>query len=90
MLGVYFIVAIILIFAVLACRCCCYQNYDYSIIANHNASDQTQPHYCEYEEILTPPSNFYHSIYGIDYQYYNEQNHNNIVDEKYKLYHEEK
>ena len=63
---------------------------NYSIIANYNASDQTQPHFCEYEEILTPPSNFFHSIYGIDYQYYNEQNHNNIVDEKYKLYHEEK
>ena len=105
MLGVYFIVAIILILAVLACRFCCYHNSDYLIIAN-NASDQTQPHYCagiypnsnllecgphyyqsvasEYQEGLTPQSSFYHSIYGIDYQYYNEQNHNIV--EKYKLY----
>ena len=105
-LGVYFIVAIILILAVLACRFCCYHNSDYLIIANNNASDQTQPHYCagiypntnlvecgphyyqsaasEYQEVLTPQSSFYHSIYGIDYQYYNEQNHNIV--EKYKLY----
>ena len=56
----------------------CPENVCVDTIANNNASDQTQPHYCEYEEILTPPSNFY------------QQNHNHIVDEKYKLYHEEK
>ena len=64
--------------------------YCAGIYPNANLVECGQPHYyqsaaSEYQEI-TPPSSFYHSIYGIDYQYHSERNHNIV--EKYKIYDE--